>query len=171
MKRGKLYKREQFNLGYFTNSKKKIRFSIRKNYYSDYNIKLRAKQKIKRIYLIKEKQFFNYIKKCFSKPIKLLYILESRLDSILYRTGLFKTIKEVKQFINHKNVIINNNLNNISSTIIKINDILILKKKIINISSNKNFYFYKNKILILKIPFFKNIKFISLQDIFGFYRK
>src|SRR5438132_6082866 len=55
---------------------------------TDYALQLRAKQKLKRIYGILEKQFRNYYKKAAKKRgatgQNLVVFLESRLDNIVY---------------------------------------------------------------------------------------
>ena len=68
--------------------------------HSEYGKLLRNKQILKRSYLLSEKQFRNLVQKQSSKYSKnnwvshdlALYILESRIDSIIYRSGLAKTI-------------------------------------------------------------------------------
>ena len=55
--------------------------------------------------------------------------LETRLDVIIYRLNFFKSIDTVKQFINHKNVSVNNKLVNKCSYEVNFYDIVSIKKK------------------------------------------
>jgi len=111
---------------------KQNRFSLT----DDYKLCLLEKQKLKFNYGITEKQLFNYYKK--AKNLKgstgniLLQLLESRLDAIIYRLGFSSTICEARQIINHKHILINNNIVNIPSYLCTINDIITIKEKIIS---------------------------------------
>ncbi len=100
----------------------------RKSRLSDYGLQLRAKQKIKRIYGILEKQFLNYYKK--SVRLKgntgeiLLQFLERRLDNIVYRMGFGSTRYEARQLVNHKLIVVNNRIVNIPSYLVCPNSII-----------------------------------------------
>ena len=93
---------------------------------SDYSVQLREKQKVKRIYGILEKQFRNYYKKAASKKgstgEKLLNMLESRLDNVVYRLGFGSTRSESRQLVNHKNITVNDKIVNIASYQVNPND-------------------------------------------------
>ena len=72
---------------------------------SEYLIQLREKQKARRYYRIREKQFRNYYQAAArAKGItgtKLLQLLESRLDNVVYRGGLAMSRDQARQFVNH----------------------------------------------------------------------
>ncbi len=103
---------------------------------TDYGIQLRAKQKAKRIYGIQEQQFKNYFLK--AKKLKglvgenLLTLLELRLDNVLFISGLATSRSQAKQFISHRHVLVNNRKLNISSHLLKVDDVISLDKKIID---------------------------------------
>ncbi|HAP37782.1 30S ribosomal protein S4 [Candidatus Shapirobacteria bacterium RIFOXYD1_FULL_38_32] len=103
---------------------------------TDYGIQLRAKQKAKRIYGVQETQFNNYYKK--AKLLKgklgenLLILLETRLDSVLYTSGLADSRSQSKQFISHGHVLVNGSPLSISSYALKINDEITLDKSTID---------------------------------------
>jgi small subunit ribosomal protein S4 len=103
---------------------------------TDYGIQLRAKQKAKRIYGIQETQFKNYFLK--AKTLKglvgenLMVLIERRLDNVLYLSGLASSRSGAKQYISHKNVLVNGKVNNISSYEVKVGDVISLSKKIID---------------------------------------
>ncbi len=110
--------------------------SYRKVRLSDYGIQLREKQKVRRIYGISEKQFFNYYKK--SLLLKgntgefLLVFLERRLDNVVYRMGFGSTRFEARQLVNHKSIIVNNVIVNIPSYLISSGDVIKIRLKCIN---------------------------------------
>lgn len=86
---------------------------------SDYALQLRAKQRLRRIYGILEKQFRNYYKAADLKKgatgQNLLNLLESRLDNVVYRMGYASTRAEARQLVSHKSIIVNDQLINIPS--------------------------------------------------------
>ncbi|CUR53574.1 30S ribosomal protein S4 [Serratia symbiotica] len=92
---------------------------IRKLRLSDYGLQLREKQKVRRIYGILEHQFYNYYKKAArlkgNTGANLLQLLEGRLDNIVYRMGFGATRAEARQLVNHKSIMVNKYIVNISS--------------------------------------------------------
>ncbi len=108
----------------------------RKSRLSDYGVQLRAKQKVRRIYGISENQFFNYYKKALSFKGNtgsiLLKLLERRLDNVVYRMGFGVTRNESRQLVNHKCIMVNNNIVNIASFEVSPGDIIKVVKKSIN---------------------------------------
>lgn len=100
---------------------------------SDYAIQLRAKQRLRRIYGILEKQFRSYYKSADSKKgatgQNLLDLLESRLDNVVYRMGFAATRAEARQLVTHKAVLVNNVLINVPSYQLSPGDILTIREK------------------------------------------
>lgn len=86
---------------------------------TDFAVQLRAKQKLRRIYGVLEKQFRNYYKKAAqqkgSTGENLLQLLEGRLDNVVYRMGFASTRAEARQLISHKAIIVNGTVVNIAS--------------------------------------------------------
>lgn len=82
--------------------------------FSQYNIRLREKQKLRYYYGISERQLLNYIKQSRRKKGSsgklLLTFLEMRLDSIVFRSGLSPSIMAAKQLISHGHVFLNERL-------------------------------------------------------------
>lgn len=100
---------------------------------SSYGLHLNEKQKIKGFYAMKEKQFIKAFKKAYSKDNVVDYFignLERRLDVIIFRSKLASTIFAAKQFINHRHVLVNGKLVNISSYLVRPNDIVSIKDSI-----------------------------------------
>ena len=76
----------------------------------EYEIQLGEKQKAKFIYGILERQFSNYYKKASKSHnvgLRLLQMLETRLDTVVYRAGFALTQNQARQFVTHGHVQIN----------------------------------------------------------------
>lgn len=95
---------------------------------SNYGIQLREKQKVRRIYGILERQFRNYYKKAARSKgntgENLLFLLESRLDNLVYRMGFSSTRAEARQLVSHKSIKVNNKIVNIASYHSNINTVI-----------------------------------------------
>lgn len=100
---------------------------------SEYSIQLIEKQKAKYIYGILERQFLNMFNKAHrSKGITgevLLQLCESRLDNIVYRLGISKTRNSARQLVTHKHIIVNNNIVNIPSFLVKPGNLVGIREK------------------------------------------
>ena len=101
---------------------------------SDYGIQLQAKQKLKAYYgNINERQFRNIYRKALSKKgdttENLIALLESRLDTIVYRAKLAPTVFSARQMINHGHIKVNKKRVNISSYSVKETDLIEVREK------------------------------------------
>ena len=87
---------------------------------------LRAKQKLRRIYGVLEKQFRNYFKKAAQQSGTtgeiLLQLLETRLDNVVYRFGFASTRAEARQLVSHRCILVNGHVVNIPSYVVKPGD-------------------------------------------------
>lgn len=105
----------------------------KRNRNSDYALQLRAKQRLRRIYGILEKQFRNYYKRADQKKgatgENLLNILESRLDNVVYRMGFAATRAEARQLVSHKSIQVNGSLINIPSYQLLVGDVIAVREK------------------------------------------
>ena len=99
--------------------------------FSDYQLQLREKQKVKRIYGVLENQFRGYYYRAEKKKgitgTNLLVLLECRLDNTIYRMGLASSRKEARQLVRHNHFLINSKKVNIPSFQVKVGDILQVK--------------------------------------------
>ena len=99
---------------------------------SEYGLQLREKQKAKFIYGVLEKPFRNYYKKADRMKgmtgENLMVLLESRLDSVVFRMGFARTRREARQIVDHKHVLVNGKLVNIPSYLIKAGDVIEIKE-------------------------------------------
>jgi len=95
---------------------------------SDYGKQLREKQKIRRIYGILERQFRKtYAEAARSRGItgeRLLQLLETRLDSMVYRMGFGASRTEARQLVRHNGVLVNGKRVNIPSFQVKPGDVI-----------------------------------------------
>ncbi|MDR1498923.1 MAG: 30S ribosomal protein S4 [Rickettsiales bacterium] len=93
-----------------------------------YGTQLKAKQKLKKYYVITEKQFRNLFAKAKTHrgdtAESFVGLLESRLDSIIYRANFVPTMYAAKQTISHKHVKVNGKIVNISSYLAKPGDVI-----------------------------------------------
>lgn len=100
---------------------------------SEYGLQLREKQKAKFIYGVLEKPFRNYYKKADRMQgmtgEKLMVILESRLDNVVFRMGFARTRREARQIVDHKHVLVNGKQVNIPSYLIKAGDVIEIREK------------------------------------------
>lgn len=95
---------------------------------SEYGMQLAAKQKIKRIYGVLEKQFRNHFDEVKNKSgvIGDLFIarLELRLDNVVYRMGLASSRTQARQIVNHGLIKLNGKKLDIPSALVKIGDVV-----------------------------------------------
>ncbi len=94
---------------------------------SEYGLQLREKQKAKFIYGVLEKPFRNYYEKADRMKgmtgENLMTMLESRLDSVVFRMGFARTRREARQIVGHKHVLVNGKQVNIPSYLVKAGDV------------------------------------------------
>jgi len=95
---------------------------------SEYSVQLRAKQKLARLYGVREGQFRKYYKEATRIPgvsgENLLRLLESRLDSIVYRLGLAPSRKAARVLVRHKHFTVNGTRVNVPSYLTKPGDLV-----------------------------------------------
>jgi len=100
---------------------------------SDYATQLRAKQRLRRIYGVLEKQFRNYYKLADMRKgatgENLLNLLESRFDNVVYRMGFASTRAEARQLVSHKSMLINGMPVNIPSYQVAPGDVISVREK------------------------------------------
>lgn len=95
---------------------------------TNHSIHLKAKQKVRKYYDIKESQFRTLFDK--AKRLKgntedvFASLLESRLASVVYRANFAPTIFSARQLVSHKHILVNGKAINISSYILKPGDIV-----------------------------------------------
>lgn len=104
---------------------------------SEYGTQLQAKQRVKYIYGILEKQLKKLYLLAEKSPLgsgqALLINLERRLDNVVYRLGWAPTRALARQLVSHNHVMVNNKKMNIPSYLVEEGDVVSLKKKATNI--------------------------------------
>ena len=106
--------------------------AARKRKPSNYSVQLKEKQKARFMYQISERQFKKLVNE--SGRMKgvhgenLLFLLESRLDNIVYRAGFATTRRGSRQLVNHGHVTVNGKKVDIPSYRVKIGDVVSLKE-------------------------------------------
>lgn len=95
--------------------------------------KLLEKQKLRYNYGITEKQLYQYYlysrKKKSANTKSVLILLESRLDTLVFRIGFASTIPFARQMINHGHILVNNKKISIPSFLCRKKDIISLTNK------------------------------------------
>ena len=95
---------------------------------SDFGLQLREKQKVKRMYGILEKQFRRYFEEADRRKgntgANLLFLLESRLDNVVYRMGFAVTRAQARQLVSHKAVVVNGKKVNVPSFHVRPDDLV-----------------------------------------------
>ena len=90
---------------------------------SNYGLQHAEKQKIRHMYGLNEKQFYNtYIRASKMAGVtgtNLLILLESRLDNLVYRMGFARTRRGARQLVNHGHILVNGEKVDIPSAQIK----------------------------------------------------
>jgi len=98
---------------------------------SEYGIRLREKQKVKRYYGVYEKQFVKYFQQAERQKgntgSHLLSLLERRLDNVLYKLGWAPSRASARTTVSHGHIYVNGRPVNISSYLVKVGDKLTIK--------------------------------------------
>ena len=108
---------------------------------SEYGLQLQEKQKVRHMYGVGEKQF----RKTFDKAKKIapihghgfLFLLESRLDNIVYRMGLANSRRGARQLVNHGHIMVDGKKVDIPSFIVKPGQTVSVREKSRNHSAIK----------------------------------
>lgn len=99
---------------------------------SEYGSQLTEKQKVKRIYGINEKQLRRYFTEALrSKGVVtdvLVDKLETRLDNIIFRTGIAGSRTKARQIVSHGHILLNGKKVNIPSINVRKGDIIEINK-------------------------------------------
>jgi small subunit ribosomal protein S4 len=101
--------------------------------FTEYGVRLREKQKVRRIYGVLEAQFRKYFADASRRKgvtgEALLETLERRLDSACYRMGFAATRSDGRQLVRHKHVSVNGRVVNIPSYQVKPGDKVTVREK------------------------------------------
>ena len=109
---------------------------------SEYGLQLQEKQKVRVLYGMNEKQFHN----TFIKASKLegktgenfLFMLESRVDNLVYRLGFARTRRQARQLVTHGHILVNDKKLDIPSYIVKVGETISVKETSKNLAIIKS---------------------------------
>ena len=99
---------------------------------SEYGTQLLEKQKVKAYYNVLERQFVRYYDK--AKKMQgvtgenMLFLLEGRLDNMVYRIGFANSIRQARQMVNHGHILVNGRRVDIPSFNCKPGDVIELRE-------------------------------------------
>jgi small subunit ribosomal protein S4 len=98
---------------------------------SEYGIRLREKQKLKRFYGVFERQFRRYFSLASRSKQNtgevLLQIMERRLDNVVHRLGFTPNRASARQLVLHGHITVNGQKSTIPSILVKPNDVIAVK--------------------------------------------
>lgn len=118
---------------------------------TQYGLQLRAKQKVKQTYGVREKQFRKYYEKALrTKGVtgeEMLVYLERRLDNVVFRMGIGSTRRATRQLVSHGHICVNGKRVNIASYMVKKDDVISIKE-----NKKDNAYFKELKGMKLVMP-------------------
>jgi len=100
---------------------------------SDYGIRLREKQRVRRIYGVKESQFRRYFEIADRQKgvtgTNLLVLLERRLDNVVYRLGFADSRSQARQLVKHGHFLVNGRRVDIPSYQVRVGDEIVVREK------------------------------------------
>ena len=106
---------------------------------SAYGLQKAEKQKIRNMYGLSEKQFYNtYIRATKMQGVtgtNLLVLLESRIDNLVYRMGFARTRRGARQLVNHGHILVNGKKVDIPSAQVKPGSTIEVKENARNMAS------------------------------------
>jgi small subunit ribosomal protein S4 len=101
--------------------------------FSEFAIRLREKQKVKRIYGMLEKQFAQYFELAERMPgitgENLLVLLERRLDNAVYRLGFSSSLAQARQLVLHGHFEVNGKVVTIPSYLLEVGQVVSVNEK------------------------------------------
>jgi len=118
---------------------------------TDYLRQLREKQKLKKIYGLRERQFKNLFelasKMKGSTGDNFISLLERRLDNVVYRMGFASSRAQARQLIVHGHILVDGRKVNIPSYLVKQGNKITLKEK-----TRQNYYVLKSISRLENVP-------------------
>ncbi len=98
---------------------------------SEYGMRLREKQKVKRYYGVFERQFMRYFhmaeRQKTNTGTALLSLLERRLDNVVYKLGFATSRASARQTVTHGHVYVNGRKVNVASALVEVGNKITIK--------------------------------------------
>lgn len=125
---------------------------------SEYGTQLQEKQRVRFTYGVNEKQF----RKTFIEAKKLpgkqganfLFLLESRLDNLVYRAGFARTRQQARQLVNHGHILLDGKKASIPSLRVKPGQVISVKE------TSKDLQIIKDALTAV----ISRVEFVSFDD-------
>lgn len=99
---------------------------------TEYGKRLREKQKLRRIYNIREEQFVRYFEMAIKMPgntgENFFQLLERRLDNVVYRLGFALSRNHARQLVVHGHITVNGETVDIPSYLVEVGDVISVKE-------------------------------------------
>lgn len=116
------------------------------------------------------KKFRKYLQKINTRRLdfesKICFLLESRLDILLFRLNFVKTPKEARTYIKCKKIKVNDNTINTLNYQLYINDIITIEKEL-SVIFYRNLYFkLTNKKILFNYPKYVEMSYNLMKCIF-----
>lgn len=106
--------------------------TYRRRQLSDYGVRQREKQKVRRIYGVLEKQFSRYYgiasRTKGQTGATLLQLMERRLDNVVYRLGFADSRKQARQLVRHGHFVVNGRKTNVPSFLVNAGDEITIRE-------------------------------------------
>lgn len=101
--------------------------------FSEFSIRLREKQKVRRIYGLMETQFRRYFEQAERMPgitgENLLVLLERRLDSVVYRLGFASSLAQARQLVRHGHIEVDGKAVTVPSYLLDVGELVSIAQK------------------------------------------
>jgi small subunit ribosomal protein S4 len=101
--------------------------------FSEFALRLREKQKLKRIYGLLEKQFSQYFEMAERMAgitgENLLVLLERRLDNVVYRLGFSSSLAQARQLVLHGHIVVGGKVVTIPSYLLEVGQVVSINEK------------------------------------------
>ncbi len=127
---GKELAKRPYAPGQHGNGRKKI---------SEYGLQLQAKQALRHMYGVNEKQFRRIFNDAGKMPgihgENFMILLESRLDNLVYRLGLARTRRGARQLVNHGHITVDGSRVDIASYRVKPGQVIAVREKSKNVKA------------------------------------
>lgn len=101
---------------------------------SEYGLQLKEKQKLRYLYGLNERQFFNLFQQAGriregEHGTNFMILLEQRLDNLVYRLGFATTRRQARQLVNHGHILVDGKRVDIPSYTVSVGQVIGLRER------------------------------------------
>ena len=131
---------------------------------SEYGLQLQEKQKLRKLYGIREKKLKRYFRQASHKRGNLVSefvrLLEGRLDNVVFRLGFAVSRAQARQLVNHGHILVNQKKVNIPSFEVKTGDVVSIAPRSKDLPLFKHL---KTSLKSRKVPSWLKLKLDALE--------